>query len=131
MKKLFVAILAILYMGTSTGVTVELHYCMGKLVEWTLGHNDNSLCGNCGMEKKSGSASGCCKDEYKQLKIDKDQKRSVNIFQLNETLTEATPINLNFSILYLFSSPATFTKINAPPPGCGIPLTLLNCIFRI
>jgi hypothetical protein len=82
MKKLLSAMLALLYLGTSVGATVELHYCMGRLVEWSLWHKDNSICSNCGMEKKHELTKGCCKDEYKQIKIDKDQKLSRNFTQV-------------------------------------------------
>jgi hypothetical protein len=52
MKKLFVAILAILYLSTSTGATLHVHYCMGRLAGWGLGHNNSKTCGKCGMEKR-------------------------------------------------------------------------------
>jgi hypothetical protein len=38
MKKFITAILAVLYLGTSSGATIHMHYCMGKLAEWGLGH---------------------------------------------------------------------------------------------
>ena len=65
MKKFVTAILAVLYLGTSTGATVHMHYCMGKLADWGLGHNKSKTCGNCGMEKSEEKDNGCCKDEHK------------------------------------------------------------------
>ena len=35
MKKAIVSILAVLYLCSSAGATVHLHYCMGKLVNWS------------------------------------------------------------------------------------------------
>jgi hypothetical protein len=131
MKKFLAATLAILYLSTLTGTTIYMHYCMGRLVEWGLRESNNSICSNCGMEKKPELSKGCCKDEYKQIKIDKDHKLPLNYIRLNEARAEAAPISLEYSTLTPLFSPAGFTKINAPPPGCGIPLTLLNCIFRI
>lgn len=130
MKKFFAAILAILYMGTSIGATIQVHYCMGRFVEWKLGHNNNSTCGLCGMERKSGSAKGCCRDEYKHIKIDNDQKLSENYVQLNETVSEITPIGSDHSILPSVVA-GNFAQINGPPPLCHISLGILHCVFRI
>jgi hypothetical protein len=51
MKKLIVAILSLLYICTSTGATVHMHYCMGKLADWDFGHNTSKTCSGCGMKK--------------------------------------------------------------------------------
>jgi len=122
MKKLLSVILALLYLSTSVGATIELHYCMGRLIEWSLRHEDNSMCSNCGMEKNLELTSGCCKDEYKLVRIDQDQKLSLNYNRLNEAITEIGVIASDYSILPPFASPACFTKINAPPLECSIPL---------
>lgn len=130
MKKIFVAILAILYLSTSIGATIQLHYCMGKFVEATLSHKNNSICGRCGMEKTPESTKGCCKDEYKQIKIDKDQKPSESEFKLNATVVELAPVNFNYLVFSPSFSPVVFARINAPPL-CNTSLNVLNCVFRI
>jgi ribosomal protein L40E len=130
MKKFFVAILAILYLGTSIGATIQLHYCMGRFVEATLSHNKKTICGRCGMEKKPEATKGCCKDEYKQIKIDKDQKPSGSYTQLNVAVVELDPANFNYLIFSSSFSPEIFAKINAPPLR-NTSLNLLNCVFRI
>jgi len=132
MKRIFVAILALLYLSTSIGTTLQLHYCMGKLVEWKLRHNNNSMCSRCGMEKKSGSTKGCCKDEYTQIKIDKDQKLSERHTQLNQIITERAPINFSDHLSpFQFSLSEKFSKINAPPRSRNTHLDIFNCVFRI
>ena len=74
---------------------------------------------------------GCCKDEHKQLKIEKVQQK--------------TNYDYNFSFK---SFPAIFTtsayyssaekkitknllKANAPPPKQGAPIYILNCTYQI
>ena len=74
MKKLFVAILALLYISTSSGAVVHLHYCMGKLAGWGFGDNKSKACGGCGMEKTDEKDNGCCKDEHKFLKTTQTKK---------------------------------------------------------
>jgi hypothetical protein len=129
MKKFIVSILAVLYLSTSMGATIQLHYCMGKLVDWGVWHNSSSKCSNCGMEKNH---KGCCKDEYKQLKNDKDQKLSENFAQLNKPLTEIVPVSFQvYSVSLPFILSHAFTKANAPPRSCNTPLGIMNCVFRI
>jgi hypothetical protein len=49
-KKFLVAILSIIYLTTTTGFTLNMHYCMGKLVDLEQRANTGK-CSNCGMDK--------------------------------------------------------------------------------
>jgi len=132
MKKLVVSILAVLYLSTSIGTTIHLHYCMGELVEWKLWDKNSSRCSKCGMEKKPESIDNrCCKDEHKHIKIEKDQKLSNNFVSLNETITEINFSFQDYSISQLFFLPLNFEKINSPPRSCHSSINILNCVFRI
>ena len=131
MKRLFAAILALLYLSTSIGATIHFHYCMGRLVDWGLKNKAGSICSNCGMETGPEARNKCCKDECKQIKIDNDQKLSENYIPLNEPITEIIPPNTSISILLPFVVQESFTKINGPPPGRNTSLTIFNCVFRI
>jgi hypothetical protein len=73
MKKLIVSILAFLYITSSCEATVYLHYCMGKQVGFSFLPENSTNCHKCGM-KKSDKGTGCCKDEQKIIKSDKNQK---------------------------------------------------------
>jgi hypothetical protein len=132
MKKLFVAILAILYMSVSTGATLHLHYCMGKLIGWDLGHKEGDACGSCGMKKGLSQNKGCCKDEHKQIKLDNDQKTVESIVQLMQIsgavilpvyglLPESRPVSL--AVVYPVN--------NSPPRSSRVDLFLLHRHFRI
>jgi len=79
MKKLLITITALVYFAVSSGATVNLHYCMGKLMSWDLSAKSKGKCDSCGMEKTGHK--GCCHDEHKQLKVEKDQKVSESAFQ--------------------------------------------------
>jgi len=103
---------------------------MGRLVSWGLQDKSDSICGNCGMEKAPKSSNKCCKDETRQLKIDKDQRLSDNDFQLTET-TDVAIINPHYSISFSTLSQWSLTKINGPPLLGRTSLNILNCVFRI
>lgn len=83
-RKVIISILAVLYISTSTGATINLHYCMGKLVDWSFEAKEKHSCSSCCMQKKDG----CCKEETRQFKIASDQKPSSNF--ILETLEAQT-----------------------------------------
>jgi len=123
MKKLFVAILAILYISTSTGATVYTHYCMGKLADWGLGHNKSSTCGNCGMEKNNG----CCKDEHKFIKNEADQKVVESFIQLMEFAGVALhPGYAELSLLHISSVSEENPASNSPPRHYGVAVYIFS-----
>jgi hypothetical protein len=132
MKKFITAILAVLYLGTSTGATVHMHYCMGKLADWGLGYSNSKTCGNCGMEKSEEKDNGCCKDEQKFVKNETDQKTAESVI-LNFALHVLDlPVSF-FSISENIISSITeeYPLSHAPPRSCGAPVYLLNRTFRI
>lgn len=131
MKKIIVALLAILYMGTSTGATLHMHYCMGKLADWGLSHNDSKTCSKCGMEQ-SEKADGCCKDEQKFLKNNADQKNVELLFQLNQAMAITLPVS--FFIMPAVNFPAEIHNIpvsHAPPRCAIVAIYIRNCVFLI
>ncbi|MES2374493.1 MAG: hypothetical protein V4557_18090 [Bacteroidota bacterium] len=128
MKKLLVTILAVVYITVSSGATINMHYCMGKLMTVDMKQEEKGTCGSCGMEKVGHK--GCCKDEQKKLQIEKDQKISESTFQFLSVVSE-------ISVPYYFSySDHSSLSISYPvshaPPGVGtIPIFIRNCNFRI
>ena len=131
MKRFCLAILAILYLTTSMGATIHLHYCMGELVECSLWNKNSSKCSKCGMEKNPESTdNGCCKDEHRHIKIEKDQKLSENLILLHETITEINFGLPGYSISQLFLFVSEFKKIDSPR-SCNSSDNIFNCVFRI
>ncbi len=132
MKKFLATILAILYLATTTGATVHLHYCMGKLVEQNLWHNQKEKCGKCGMDKSETNDNGCCKDEHKQLKLDVDHKIAVSTFDHLQLVAIAEPVSFIEIPTIAFSSITEENpNSNAPPRSCGVAIYKRNGVFRI
>lgn len=127
-----ISILAVLYLGTSTGTTVQMHYCMGKLADWSLAHNTTDTCDNCGMGKTEGNDNGCCKDEQKVIKNDNDQKTTESIhFKFTLPVIDL-PIAFFSSSDFQRSSLTEQQPVgNAPPPGRDVAVYIRNCIFLI
>lgn len=132
MKKAFVAILAILYLSSSTGATLHMHYCQGKLVESGLWHEKESKCDGCGMDKETAEKSGCCKDEHKQVKLEKDQKSAEKALQVIVQGAITIPVQF-FSLqdLSIDNITTSFPVSNAPPRWKAVTIYLINRNFRI
>jgi hypothetical protein len=128
MKKLLVFILAVFYLGTSMGATVNLHYCMGRLIDWDFSHNVKRTCDNCGMKKVKKH--GCCQDKYKVLQVEKDQKAESTYHPGAPVAIAVTTIFPSFSV----PVPASLTEawpVSNSPPRSAIPARIRYCIFRI
>ena len=65
MKKIYIGIMAFVYMAVSSGIAMELHYCMGDMAGMEFYASANDTCGKCGMTQKN---TGCCHDEFKFYK---------------------------------------------------------------
>ena len=132
MKKLIVSILAIVYLSTSTGGNIQLHYCMGKLADWGLGHKKHETCDECGMEKSIAKDNGCCRDEHKFLKNHTDQKTSQALFQMMQSGSTALPESF-YEIPHINISSVTEENpiSHAPPRSSIIAVYILNCSFLI
>lgn len=138
MKKFAAAILAVIYLSTSVGATVHLHYCMGKLFSWSLFDKDAKNCGKCGMPKYNKDnhcvslTEGCCKDTETHFQLDKDQKTTESNNVLSILTVAALPVaTIILPDHFVNAHIAGYPTANAPPDPDKIPLFLRNCTFRI
>lgn len=130
MRKITVIILALLYITASSGATMHLHYCMGKLIDWSLSENSKGQkCSNCGMEKVLHK--GCCKDEHKQLKVDDQKPVGANLSIVHLTSTAVISTFFELASVYVPSIIEQNPLTNAPPREQSVPLFIRNCVFRI
>lgn len=132
MKKFLIAIVAVLYMGASTGATLHMHYCMGKLADWGLSNDKSGKCGKCGMKKTAEKDNGCCKDEQKFFKNDTEQKTTEQDqirIQLNTVDNPASYIIIPSPV---FSLIINENPVYHPPPRLNGPAVYIrNCLFLI
>jgi hypothetical protein len=138
MKKFLATILAFLYLSSSMGATIHLHYCMGKLASWGLIDHESKNCRQCGMVKQSASSHStelkteCCRDEHKQIKTDKDQKLTPSEFLKYNSLAKAIALTEPaLTSTGYFSACTEYPKTNAPPLIDHLPLFVLYRNFRI
>ena len=132
MKKLFVTILAFIYLFEASGMSYYKHFCMDRFVSWGL-TKDNKKCHSCGMLKGNpkGNCKGCCKDEHKLVKLSADHKASLSIWPAS---LFGEPIHVYHIIgFYLPTIESTITSnsIHGPPFVNSVPVYLFNRVFRI
>ncbi len=114
-------------MTVSSGVAMEIHYCMGQRAGVDFYKTEKDKCSRCGMKEKKG---GCCSDEHKFYKLANEHK---NVF--NEYHAFIFPsIVINNSVLFpgKFVSPVEINILQkGAPPGQDLPVFIRNCVFRI
>lgn len=131
MKKLLVTILALVYLGSSTGAVMHLHFCMGKLAETSFSKNNNPTCGKCGM-KTSQKKGGCCKDESKFVKNEQDQKASITHFEFQQQAVAILPVATCMVAEAKISNPLLIAYAPNAPPDLHAPAVYLRvCSFLI
>ena len=130
MKKVVATIFLLTYFVASSGATIQLHYCMDKIVGWSLASKGKAKCEKCGMAKKGHK--GCCHDENKIIQVDKDHKASFNSYELFK-LQQLSPTNSLEKLVSInvFNPVTSFPTNNAPPILQTVPIYLSNSVFRI
>lgn len=129
MKKFLVAILAFLYISTSAGATLHMHYCMGKLADSGFTFNNAKTCSNCGMAE---TGDGCCRHEAKFVKNNTDQKTNNVGFQFAQLIYTVPHAFFEVVLSNNFPDVTAASPINYPPPrNSGIAFYIRNCVFRI
>lgn len=132
MKKFLLSILAFVYISSSTGASIHMHYCMGQLADWGIDQNKSKTCGKCGMDKSDEKDNGCCKDEQKFIKNVSDQKIIDAGFQLMQLIAVSLPVSFVEVPSVNFPSVTEENPIShAPPRNAGVAVYIRNCVFLI
>lgn len=130
MKKFLLTILTFVYLGVSSGLAREVHYCMGKIagVEY-FGGSDDDRCGRCGMEEDK---TGCCHDEHSFHKLVIDQKLVSNDIQFDQPVFFlVSPIQSCVSIGLGAETVSADVTDHSPPVYSGIYRCILHGVFRL
>jgi hypothetical protein len=124
MKKLLTIFLMIIYITTTSGIALSIHYCMGDISSVVIGQNNSTTCPTCGMENE-----GCCHNDFKVVKLTDSHQASFLVNELQKPIiTTPEPV-----VAYYASFPEQERYIvqqnHSPPPAHS--LNILYCVFRI
>ena len=130
MKKLIAAISFLLYFAATSGIVINSHYCMKRLVSVHLFEYKAKVCGQCGMEMHDNP--GCCHDETRVVKLVQDQvKIPVTIFELPVIETPVAEVS-DFLVASLYNGKGELHFYNHSPPLLSEQDTYLQLsVFRI
>jgi hypothetical protein len=131
MKKISIIIAAVVYFAVSSGMIVNLHYCMNRFAsaDFSLVSGKNQ-CGKCGMHK--AASQGCCHDEIKLIKLQDDQHKAPFVSFDFALFQGATVVPSQFIITPFYNADETNHHQQHSPPLLSLQDTYLqNCVFRI
>jgi hypothetical protein len=126
-KKGVIFLLAIVYITLTSGIVVNIHYCMGRIAGVTYGAEADHRCDKCGMESKKG----CCGTEHKLVKADSDHIFAKTItapFTLAVSVPKVFP-EYNFS--FISTREHYNSQYHSPPDSRSNQLIVYNSVFRI
>jgi hypothetical protein len=127
MKKAVAFILAFMYLGLSSGLAVNIHYCMGKVTDVDVNNYSDKSC-VCNM--KEGSMP-CCGHFYELVKVNDEHQAVASDFSFKSP--EITLHSFN-NLMALLIQPQTRSIVNPShtPPLLSPPdIYIQNCVFRI
>jgi len=128
MKKIYIGILAVVYMAVSSGIAVQLHYCMGDRAGMELFGSSTDTCGKCGMTEKD---TGCCHDEFKFYKINDSHKTASNNIDLTAPVFAVVQSHDAYHFLVTGITAVTSFNNHSPPDYTKPPARIMNGVFRI
>jgi hypothetical protein len=79
-------------MSVTTGVAMDIHFCMGEKAGVDFYSSDNGFCGKCGMKEKK---SGCCSDEHQFYKLNTAHKAVSNTSNVSFTIQSICILNID------------------------------------
>ncbi len=135
MKKLVLYIWAFVFILSSGGVLVDMHYCMGKIKGTSISSSFSSTdthCASCGMSKKSTTGKSCCHDTKKLVKNQFDQKIVEKASFSVATIFVILPIQA-FAATTFTDEVALINHsfTHGPPLQSALPIYLRNRTFLI
>ncbi|MCU7548765.1 hypothetical protein OCK74_06530 [Chitinophagaceae bacterium LB-8] len=128
MKKLFIILLMLVYGLSSTGTSINLHFCCGKLDGISFSTPNEK---SCAKDQVSLSKKRCCDDKHLEFKLKADQEPSAKWVQAYKQL--ATPSLATVTACFWQPQHQPVNELATGPPliTSSLPLFIKNRVFRI
>jgi hypothetical protein len=125
-KRFLTALVAIMYFVISSGVVVNIHYCMGRVKEVKYQTLAEKKCG-CGKM----AAKNCCKTSFKLVKLEDAQKASTAFYKIEAPAAILTSAVSLYLAPMIPSADRDYVYGHSPPLLSAQDTYLQNCVFRI
>ena len=117
----------LVYGLTSSGMTINLHYCCGKLDGISIFAKEQNSCKSPNHEKNNG----CCNDKLISASLPSDQQLAVKWVQAGKQNFDSLPFQAaKTSFTELIISKEKLSVV-AAENASAVPIFLKNCVFRI
>lgn len=129
-KRYAATFILFIYSSIAIGATVYVHYCMNKVVNFSLSASETRKCSKCGMNK-SGKKS-CCKDQHKQVLLTSDYNKP-NTFSDSREFSPVAAIP-SYSFLTCTIKPVmevSSARYEPPIYAPGLKLHILYSVYLI
>jgi hypothetical protein len=115
-------------MLVATGVSLNVHYCMGEIASVDLHAKEKERCDRCGMEEKKG---GCCSSQKQFVKYESGYKAQISaLSHIGVAILPETPRFILTDPIYFHKVKESIFPQHSPPIG-GPPIYIRNCTFLI
>jgi hypothetical protein len=126
MKKFLVILLLMVYGVSSSGATLHLHFCCGKLDKVDLVPVEKKSCG----KDHKGISKSCCNDQQVQLKIHSDYRATEAVKNFFKTVSFTPPLFSLSTATRRLEQQAIWQWYHPPTPSTN-PLYILHSVYRI
>jgi hypothetical protein len=126
MKKCLLFMIMLVYGLSSSGMSVKLYYCCGKLERITFSSKFETTCAG----KEKTSVTECCDKKEVDLKVKADQEPTSKQVNFVSSHVITTAFQVTAQAVHL--SEARLNPFgNGPPLSSPLPLFIKNSVFRI
>ncbi len=134
LKRILTITLLFVYVAITTGLVVEMHYCMGKRINGSVSlvryHDDEHTCGKCGMVVADDSK--CCHNEIAIIKVSDNHQPISYHFDIKPTIVTAFEFFAPQQNWAAYNNNNNRVFISSSPPGIQqVSLQALYSVFRI
>lgn len=116
-------------MTVSSGIAMEIHYCMGEKAGVDFYKGSDNKCGRCGMKEQSKK--GCCQDDLKFYKLDDSHQKAVSEYSFNFFADAAVPGYTSYPADLTAIGTRSQVNNHSPPPYLPRPARILHGVFRL
>ena len=126
MKKIIVIVLLLVYGLSSSGATIHLHFCCGKLDDISFSSTGPKSC-----SVKTFSSKDCCNSKHVELKVKADQEPGIKWLAAYKVYTKFL-----YPAVYMGLTPVVKISINEfatgpPVAALTVPLFIQYCVYRL
>jgi len=127
-KRILISVTVAVYFVFTCGVTLNLHFCMGRFSSAELYKPPAKSCSTCGMRVKNPK---CCHDEVKLIKLQNAHQHSSFVYN-HEIVLSSLVTTFNYVAFTVTNEKASINKITHSPPSISQQdIYLQNGVFRI